>query len=51
MSGYQDWAYARTCQPCQRDHLTACAGVAWDVDELAVINCLCGCVKVGRGSE
>ena len=27
MSEIQDWAYARTCQPCLRDHVRACTGV------------------------
>ena len=42
-SGYQAWALERSCKPCQSDHLTACRGVAWDVDEGRVVACMCGC--------
>lgn len=51
MSAYQDWALARSCKPCQRDHVTECRGLAWDVDEMRFISCLCGCEKDGRGDE
>ena len=51
----QDWAYARTCQPCRRDHCIVCRGVAWDVDLLAVVACACGCSgdekNITRGDE
>lgn len=55
MSAYQDWAYARSCQPCRRDHYRACEGVAWDAEESRVIGCMCGCSgdekNITRGDE
>ena len=51
MSGYQDWALARTCFPCVADHVRECEGVAWDVEEGRVVACMCQCPKDGRGHE